>query len=278
VDWQQRIEQLETLNGVEKLLAIMAMLRDEQHGCPWDKKQTFATIVPHTIEEAYEVADAIELGDFAELKKELGDLLFQVVFYSQLGQEQALFDFEQVANTMCDKLVHRHPHVFSNRSFDDDEAINRNWESLKADEREKRSTGESSVLDDIPRSMPALSRAYKMQKRASNVGFDWPDVQGALDKVSEEIDELKHELSDIDNNKEEIADELGDLYFALTNVSRHLGLKPEDVLRAANNKFERRFRGVELEVAARGKEMESASLQELDAIWDEVKGQEPDKG
>ena len=272
--WQEKIEQLSGLTGVEKLLAIMAMLRDPEHGCPWDLKQTFASIVPHTIEEAYEVADAIEQGQFDELKKELGDLLFQVVFYAQLGQEQNKFDFEQIANAMCDKLISRHPHVFSNQSFANDEAIKRNWENLKAQERAQATQKSTSVLDDIPRNMPALSRAYKMQKRVSHVGFDWPDVHGALDKVSEEIEELKVELQDIETNKADIADELGDLYFALTNVTRHLGLKPEEVLRNANNKFERRFRGVEDEVVRRGKSVDSASLQELDAIWDLVKLQE----
>ena len=256
----------------------MAMLRDQEYGCPWDQKQTFETIVPHTIEEAYEVADAIESGDLGGLKKELGDLLFQVIFYSQLGQEQHLFDFDQIVEAICDKLISRHPHVFTEQNFEDEAAIKRNWEDSKTQEREQKAQANArdtaSALDDIPKAMPALSRAYKLQKRASHVGFDWPDVTGALDKVSEEIDELNAELNEPNINKTKVADELGDLYFALTNVSRHLGLKPEDVLRGANNKFERRFRGVERSVWQSNRVMTEVPLEELDAIWNRLKRHE----
>lgn len=269
--WQKRLEQLHQLQGMEKLLEIMAMLRDPEHGCPWDKKQTFNTILPYTLEEAYEVADAIEKNDLNELEKELGDLLFQVVFYAQMADEQNEFNFHQIANTMCAKLIHRHPHVFSDTKFDSEQDINQNWENLKSKERQEKDPQQTSVLDDIPRTIPALSRAYKLQKRASHVGFDWPDVHGAFEKVSEEIEEVKQELKDTQKNKEKIADELGDLYFALTNVTRHLGMKPEDVLRAANNKFERRFRGVEALAAANGSKIEETPLSKLDHYWDEIK-------
>ena len=269
--WQERIRQLDQLHGIEKLLEIMAMLRDPQHGCPWDKKQTFETIVPYTIEEAYEVADAIEQGDFPELNKELGDLLFQVVFYAQMANEQGKFNFEQIAQTMCDKLIHRHPHVFADTELKSEQAVNKNWERLKSVERQQKDPSNTSVLDDVPRTIPALSRAYKLQKRASNVGFDWPDIHGAFDKVSEEIEEVKQELKDTEKNRDKIADELGDLYFALTNVTRHLGLKPEEILRAANNKFERRFRGVEAMAKENGVDVKNASLSTLDQYWDKVK-------
>lgn len=282
MNWQEKLALLEQQSGVDKLLTIMSMLRDPQHGCPWDLKQTFKTIVPHTLEEAYEVAEAIEQEDFDELPKELGDLLFQVVFYAQLGKEQDKFDFDKIANTMAEKLVRRHPHVFgelSNQAINEGD-IKYNWEAIKAQERAERSA--TSVLDDIPNALPALNRAYKIQKRAAHVGFDWPDVMGALDKVEEEIAELKAELSIMasneatdkgsvkDLNKEAIADELGDLFFALTNVSRHLGLNPEQVVRGANDKFSQRFRKVEILAAQEGG-LEQMTLDQMEALWQKVK-------
>ena len=280
--WQEKLALLEQQSGVNKLLTTMSMLRDPEHGCPWDLKQTFKTIVPHTLEEAYEVAEAIEQEDFDELPKELGDLLFQVVFYAQLGKEQDKFDFDQIASTMAEKLVRRHPHVFgelSNQAINEGD-IKYNWEAIKAQERAERSA--TSVLDDIPNALPALNRAFKIQKRAAHVGFDWPDVMGALDKVEEEIAELKAELSIMfskeatdkgsvkDLNKEAIADELGDLFFALTNVSRHLGLNPEQVVRGANDKFSQRFRGVETLAAQEGG-LEQMTLDQMEALWQKVK-------
>ncbi len=272
MDWQQTIESLQQLKGLEKLEQIMVMLRDPKHGCPWDIKQTFATIVPYTIEEAYEVADAIEREDFEDLKKELGDLLFQVVFYGQMAKEQDRFDLESIAEAMCDKLISRHPHVFSDAEFDSEEKINANWEQTKANERQANDPRQTSVLDDIPLAMPALSRAYKMQKRAASVGFDWPDVTGAFDKIEEEVDEVKAEIAAGD--KQKLAEELGDLYFALTNVTRHLGIKPEDALRAANNKFERRFRQVEAKAHEKQTQLQQMSLQQMDELWDQVKRSE----
>lgn len=272
MNWQQKLQRLESQSGVDKLLTIMAMLRDPENGCPWDLKQTFKTIVPHTLEEAYEVAEAIEQEDYAELPKELGDLLFQVVFYAQLGKEQDKFDFEQIAQSMADKLIRRHPHVFgalSDNTLDESE-IKYNWEAIKAQERAERSA--TSVLDDIPNALPALNRAYKIQKRAAHVGFDWPDVLGALDKVEEEIAELKAELVNPSApiNREAVADELGDLFFALTNVSRHLKLDPEQVVRGANDKFSHRFRQVESLAEQRGG-LDQLSLDEMEALWQQVK-------
>lgn len=271
MQWQDRINALDNLDGINKLIEIMAMLRDPEHGCPWDLKQTFKSIVPYTIEEAYEVADAIEKQDFAEVKKELGDLLFQVVFYGQLGTEQQMFGVSQIADSMSEKLINRHPHVFSDRSFENDDEINANWEKTKADERTATDPENNSALDDIPIALPALSRAYKIQKRASSVGFDWPDVNGAIDKVFEEIEEVQHEIKQGTVDKGKLADELGDLYFALTNVTRHLGFKPEDVVRLANNKFDRRFRDVERQSKVADKDMSKMSLEELDNMWELAK-------
>lgn len=268
--WQQRIEQLPKRSGIDKLLAIMAMLRDPEHGCPWDLKQDFASIVPHTIEEAYEVAEAIANQDYPELKKELGDLLFQTVFYSQLGQEQGMFDFDQIAETMCDKLIRRHPHVFGDKAFNDEAAIKANWENTKAQERLQANANNTSALDDIPLALPALSRAYKIQKRAASVGFDWPDTTGVIDKIAEEIEEVKHELEQDQQSLTRVADELGDLYFALTNLVRHLGLKPEQVVSQANKKFESRFRTVE---QLSEQPLAQLNLEQLEALWQQAKQQ-----
>lgn len=264
---------------MEKLNWIMSQLRHPETGCPWDLKQTFDSLIPYTIEEAYEVAQAIEDKDYVDLKSELGDLLFQVVFYAQLGKEQSLFDFNDVIDTVCDKLISRHPHVFSDAQFDSEQQIKQNWEKQKAAERQSKDAQNTSVLDDIPLAIPAISRAYKIQKRASSVGFDWPDVHGAFDKVSEEIEEVKSELAlNIDNaslkdsdNIDAIADELGDLYFALTNVTRHLGLNPEQVIKAANKKFEKRFRQVEQIASENNAEISNTSLDQLDTWWEQAK-------
>ncbi|MUH72942.1 nucleoside triphosphate pyrophosphohydrolase [Psychrosphaera haliotis] len=270
--------------AIDKLIWIMSQLRDPNGGCPWDLKQSFKTIVPHTLEEAYEVAEAIEQEDFEELPKELGDLLFQVVFYAQLGKEQELFDFEKIASLMCEKLIRRHPHVFgelSNQTLNDSE-IKYNWEQIKTQERNANSKqSKTSVLDDIPNALPALNRAYKIQKRVAHVGFDWPDVNGALDKVEEEIAELRVEIeknkekNNSNTNKERIADELGDLFFALTNVSRHLGLNPEQITRQANDKFSRRFKGVEQLAEEHSTPLSDMSLDEMEELWLRVKASEP---
>lgn len=250
---------------IARLLNIMARLRDPASGCPWDLKQTYSTIVPYTLEEAYEVADAIARGSFDELKDELGDLLFQVVFYAQMAQEEGRFQFADCVTAICDKLERRHPHIFGGTAAADAETVLKNWEALKSAERQQ--AGQHSVLDNIPQAMPALSRANKLQKRCANVGFDWPDVAGCWDKVKEEILEVEQTPA----ASPELAEELGDLMFALVNVVRKHKLDPEAVLRAANTKFEQRFRRVEQALAAAGKTPAQSDLAEMDALWQQIK-------
>lgn len=257
--------------NIEDLQTIMQALRTPETGCPWDLKQTFASIVSHTLEEAYEVADTIERQDFTELKYELGDLLFQVIFYSQLGKEQALFDFPEVVDGICKKLVRRHPHVFGDANLVTDAEIKANWEKEKAKERaEKSSTTHNSVLDDVPNNLPALSRANKLQKRCATVGFDWPEISQTIEKVKEEIAELEVEIAA--KQQEKAAEELGDLMFALVNVNRQLKLDPETTLRKANQKFESRFRQVEiLALKTFQLPVEALSLEQMESLWQQVK-------
>jgi len=258
---------------IEQLVEIMTILRDPQKGCPWDLKQNFASIVPHTIEEAYEVADAIEQQDWTAVQEELGDLLFQVIFYSQLGKEQGLFDFDDVVAGINEKLTRRHPHVFGEAEFEDDAAINANWEAEKAKEREAK--GEDvSILANIPKALPALTRADKIQKRCSKHGFDWNTVGPVVEKVKEEIDEVMDEVIQVSPNQGKIEEEVGDLLFAVANLSRHLNVKPESALQRANKKFERRFREVEKNVLEQGKHFDECSLEMLDEEWDKVKQRE----
>ncbi|AEY00690.1 MazG family protein [Oceanimonas sp. GK1] len=256
------------------LLAIMAALRDPENGCPWDLQQDFASIVPHTLEEAYEVADTIARQAWDELPGELGDLLFQVVFYARLGEEQSRFTFGDVVQAISAKLVSRHPHVFGNARFDDEAAIKANWEATKAAERKARNESATSALDDIPLALPALTRAHKIQKRCAAVGFDWRELPPVVDKIREELDEVMAELNQPERDEDRIADELGDLLFASVNLVRHLKQEPEAVLRRANDKFERRFRAVERLLAADGKDSRACSLEELDGYWNRVKGGE----
>lgn len=267
------------VGNIEQLLMIMEKLRSPEGGCPWDRKQTFDSIVAHTIEEAYEVADAIEQKDFAELKGELGDLLFQVVFYAQIAKEQELFDFNDIIETLSEKLIRRHPHVFAQTDFADEQEVNANWEAEKEKERALKAQSENqqeSVLDNIPSALPALNRAYKIQKRCANVGFDWCELEPVVAKIHEEIDEVLVEVKRNDlseqQKQERIEDELGDLLFANVNLVRHLKCNPEQVLRQANSKFEKRFRLVELEVLNQGRLVTDCSLSELDEIWNQVKG------
>jgi MazG family protein len=261
---------------IDRLLAVMARLRDADGGCPWDLAQNFKTIAPYTIEEAYEVADAIERGDMAGLKDELGDLLLQVVFHSRMGEEIGAFDFDAVADTIVDKMLRRHPHVFGaavpNASRAPTQAaVNDNWESIKAAERAAKRNGDQphSVLDGIATALPALSRAEKLQRRASRVGFDWGAPEPILDKIAEEIGELGAELPTADKDK--IADELGDVLFAVVNLARHLEIDPEVALRGTNAKFERRFKYIERMLLAKGKSPEDSTLEEMDALWNEAK-------
>ncbi|MUT69140.1 nucleoside triphosphate pyrophosphohydrolase [Stutzerimonas frequens] len=261
------------------LLHLMARLRDPQHGCPWDLQQNYASIVPHTLEEAYEVADAIESGDLDHLPGELGDLLFQVVYYSQLAREEGRFDFATVVDAITRKLVRRHPHVFPDGDLYgspelprlDEAAIKQRWEEIKAEERAEKAAApeQLSLLDDVPSALPALSRAAKLQKRAAQIGFDWPEALPVVDKVREELGEVLEAMSE--NDPQAIAEELGDLLFVVVNLARHLKVDPENALRAANGKFERRFRFIEQALREAGRPIESCDLEELDALWGEAK-------
>lgn len=261
------------------LLHLMARLRDPQHGCPWDLQQNYASIVPHTLEEAYEVADAIESGDLDHLPGELGDLLFQVVYYSQLAREEGRFDFATVVDAITRKLVRRHPHVFPDGDLYgspelprlDEAAIKQRWEEIKAEERAEKAAApeQLSLLDDVPSALPALSRAAKLQKRAAQVGFDWPEALPVVDKVREELGEVLEAMSE--NDPQAIAEELGDLLFVVVNLARHLKVDPENALRAANGKFERRFRFIEQALREAGRPIESCDLEELDGLWGEAK-------
>ncbi len=263
---------------VADMLYLMERLRDPETGCPWDLRQTFETIVPFTLEEVYEVIDTIERGDYRDLREELGDLLFQVVFYSQLGREGGYFDFSQVVSSLVEKLVFRHPHVFPEGTLDsmrdsasnpDEAGIKQTWEKLKKTERSSK--GRHSVLDDIPSCLPALMRAQKMQKRAAGVGFDWPDIDGVLTKVCEEANEVAAALSAGDQDK--VEEEVGDLFFTCVNLSRHLGVESEGALRRATRKFERRFQYIEKCAVKEGQTVESMSLEEMDALWEASKSE-----
>lgn len=263
------------MEAMNQLLEIMQRLRDPDAGCPWDQRQTCATIVPYTLEEAYEVADAIQRGDMAELRDELGDLLFQIVFYSQIAREQGHFGFNEVVGGICDKMIRRHPHVFADAEYADDEQLRQAWEAKKAEERADRAVSvETSQMDGVARALPALIRAEKLQKRAARVGFDWPDARGAFDKTREELDEVEAEIDSGDPVR--LQGELGDLLFAMVNVVRLLGMDAEQALSRANEKFERRFRAMERALRTRGDvRMQELSLEELDVVWEAVKRDEP---
>ena len=259
--------------NIDRLIDVMARLRHPTQGCPWDVEQTFETIVPYTIEEAYEVADAVNRRDMESLRDELGDLLLQVVFHARMAEEQEDFVFDDVAGAIADKLIRRHPHVFGDGTAADPAVVKETWESLKAAERAGKAAidGRSaSVLDDVPATFPALMRAEKLQKRAARVGFDWPDIAPVLEKVTEELDELKTEIHS-GGNAQHLSDEAGDLLFSCVNVLRHLQVDPEAALRAANAKFERRFRAVEATLAAQDRTAHDADLAELEALWERAK-------
>ena len=263
---------LESLPPLERLLAVMARLRDPDGGCPWDLEQSYATIAPYTIEEAYEVADAIEREDLADLKDELGDLLLQVVFHAQMASEERAFDFAAVAESVAEKMIRRHPHVFGTAEAEAAETVSVNWETIKAAERAaKAKDGKSSALDGVARGLPALLRAVKLQKRAARVSFDWGAVAPVLAKIEEELDELKSEIAEDQPHPERLQDELGDLLFAVVNLARHLKIDPEAALRHTNNKFERRFRALEAELTAGGADLAEAGLEAMEAAWQRAK-------
>lgn len=261
--------------ALDRLLAIMAQLRDPKNGCPWDLEQNFATIVPHTIEEAYEVADAIAQNDMPGLKSELGDLLFQVVFYSQMAGEAGKFSMVDVINSINKKMIDRHPHVFGEEEIKSSAAQTVAWEARKAAERAKNAMADQpvSALDGVALGLPALTRADKLQKRAARVGFDWPDTKQVLDKVREELAEVEAEI-EAQTRHERVVDEIGDLLFVCANLSRHLKVDPESALRQANGKFERRFRRIEAILAAEGKTTEQVDLERMEAAWQQAKVEE----
>jgi nucleoside triphosphate diphosphatase len=263
-----------TFSGIGRLLEVMARLRDPATGCPWDKGQSYPSIVPYTIEEAYEVADAIARNDFTSLKSELGDLLFQVVFYAQMAREEGRFDFDAVAHAAADKMERRHPHVFGDARIDTADQQTIAWEAQKARERAAAGADKAvSVLDDVAKALPALTRAEKLQKRAAREGFDWPAVDQVLDKIHEEIAEVQHEIA-ASGSEERLLDEVGDLLFACANLARKLKVDPETALRSTNAKFERRFRRIEDWLAEVGKTPGQSTLDEMDALWNRAKAEE----
>ncbi len=257
---------------MNELLEIMARLRDPQTGCPWDRQQDFASVAPYTIEEAYEVAEAIAEGDHEELRQELGDLLFQVVFHARMAEERKLFDFQDVVVAVCEKMIRRHPHVFADAEIASAEAQYHAWERLKQTERGERD--QHGVLDGVAQALPALMRAQKLQKRAAKVGFDWQHHRDVLSKIDEELEELRREMDAPIPDPEAIADECGDLLFACSNLVRHAGVDAEEAMRRTNRKFERRFRHVELRLAEQGCTPDQASQAEMEALWREAKALE----
>ena len=262
--------------GLVHLLQVMTRLRDPKEGCAWDLEQNFATIAPHTLEESYELVEAIERNDVKAIKEELGDVLFQVVFHAQIGQEAGLFNLDSIAREVADKMIERHPHVFGNRDVSTAHDVAANWEIDKEAKRKAKAAEEGrapSILDNVSTALPAATRAVKLQNRAARVGFDWAEARDVLGKIREEIGELEHEIN-IHADKDFLEDELGDVFFALTNLARKLRIDPETALRRTNRKFERRFHGIESALAAQGRDIADASLEEMERLWQEVKERE----
>lgn len=261
------------MSALEALLAVMTRLRDPEHGCPWDRAQDFRSIAPHTLEEAYEVVDAIEREDDVAMRDELGDLLFQVVFHAAIAHERGLFDFDDIARGMTEKLIRRHPHVFEERGETSIASQQATWESIKAAERAQRAPAERtpSALDDVPVALPALVRSRKLQSRAARVGFDWPQAHHVIDKVREELAELEEALADSPRDQAHVHEEMGDLLLACVNLSRRIGVDAEQALRDGNAKFERRFRGLEAVLAAAGERAGEVGFERLEAAYQQAK-------
>lgn len=267
-------EDNKTHSELTRLLNIVQQLRDPETGCPWDQKQNFSSIVPHTIEETYEVADAIFNGNMTDIKDELGDLLFQIVFYAQLAKEQGDFDFEAIAQTISDKLVRRHPHVFETNNLKSDAELNLQWEKIKQQERDLAGKEvDSSVLANIPEGLTPLLKAQKIQKKCAAVGFDWTELPPVVDKIHEEIAEVLVELNAPTPHQEAIEEEVGDLLFAVVNLARHTSVNAESALIKANRKFEKRFKQVEQAIEKQGFSVEEASLEQMEAAWQQIKSQ-----
>lgn len=263
-------------DNIEQLLEVMARLRDPRGGCPWDLEQDFSTIAPYTVEEAFEVADAIAAGDMDELRDELGDLLFQVVFHARMAEEEGRFDFSDVAAGLVEKMVRRHPHVFGDEQGASMERIDSNWESIKAAEQSAKGQRRESVLDGVPAGLPALQRSVKIQKKAARVGFDWPESRQVLAQVRSELDELEQAMDD--GEPDAVTDELGDLFFTVSNLSRHLRNDPDMALRAATHKFERRFCAMEAMARENGQNLADLEPDDLEALWVRVKTRNKGQG
>lgn len=255
---------------MQDLLQIMARLRDPDSGCPWDLQQTYASIVPHTLEEAYEVADAIEREHWDDLKEELGDLLLQVVFYARLAEEDQRFDFQEIVDVLKAKLIRRHPHVFGDQVATDGDAVAQTWERIKQQEKQGKPSAPVSVMDEVPMNFPALQRAQKIQKKAARLGFDWTELEPVFDKIDEEIQEIKAELTP-EPDAQRVEQEVGDLLFAAVNLARHLGVDSETALRGANQRFADRFRHMESSVEQQGRNMNDYSLEALESLWVDAK-------
>lgn len=262
--------------SLDRLVTVMARLRDPQKGCPWDLEQNFSTIAPYTLEETYEVVEAIESNNPKAISEELGDLLFQVVFHAQMGRELGIFDLDSIATAVADKMVERHPHVFGERDAKTASDVLSNWETDKAKKREATAKLENrslSALDGVSTALPATTRAIKLQNRAARVGFDWAEARDILAKIREEADELEAEMK-IEKNQDSLEDECGDLFFALINLARRLKVDPETALRRTNRKFERRFRAIETKLESQGRHISQSSLDEMEQLWTEIKQEE----
>lgn len=258
-----------SMSEIARLREVMKKLRDPKTGCPWDIEQDFKSIAKYTIEEAYEVVDAIEQNDMAEFKEELGDLLLQVIFHSQMADEQELFNFDDVAKSISDKMISRHPHVFETNNLDTADQVLAQWEDIKDQERKNKNKQNDSLLDSVTKGLPPIIRAEKIQKKAAKVGFEWDDAQGAIEKLQEEAGELLQGFKN--NDIKNVEEEIGDTIFCLINIARMMHIDPEKALRGTNNKFEKRFRGIENELKIQGKTFEESSLEELEKIWDAQK-------
>ena len=264
------------MTEMQRLLAVMASLRDPERGCPWDREQAFQSILPYTLEEVYEVAEAIDQGDMGSLREELGDLLFQIVFYARMAEEAGEFDFTDIASGISDKLVQRHPHVFGDADIADAEAQTLAWEQHKERERQAKAADEqreASVLDNVPLALPGLMRAMKLQRRAARLGFDWPDITPVLDKIEEELAEVR-EVLDQGGDRDKLEHEVGDLIFACVNLGRHANIEPEVAMRGVNRRFEQRFRRVETLARAQNQSLAEMSLEEMDRLWNQAKAEE----
>lgn len=263
------------INPIDRLLKIMARLRDPETGCPWDIQQSFSSIAPYTIEEAYEVNDAIASGERDKICDELGDLLLQIVFHAQIATEEGSFTFDDVATAICEKMIRRHPHVFGDKKIASSDELHQNWEQIKAEERQQQAGDKPpTILGDIAASLPAMMRAVKLQKRAASVGFDWPNLEQVIDKLYEETAELKTEWDKAAQDKARIKDEIGDVLFSAANLARKVGIDPETALINTNNKFERRFGYIEDNLQQRQIPIENAGLGEMEKLWNEAKQQE----